>query len=174
MITIREMEEIVYRVSKGLSIDDRIHDDVLQEGLIAAWRRQQAESDAIGNHLGQTAKLRMIDVLNGRREFGNPSTKRRYEPKSLTQYVVEGSADKQTERVDVFQQAEDRADLAPALAVLGARDRAIVDSLYSQGMTQRDTAVLFGITREHLNRHLHSSVFPVMRAAMQSRKGESA
>ena len=57
-----------------------------------------------------------------------------------------------------FEQAEDRAALAPALANLDARDRRILHLRFAEGLSQSEIAARVGISQMHVSRLLRRAL----------------
>jgi RNA polymerase sigma factor (sigma-70 family) len=158
--------EVVRRSVRAVTFDDNLADDMMQEGMIAAWQTLRDDPDAPLSHLGRSARLAAIGWANGRKASGNPTRSRSYEPRPLDVDRREGDFGQHDDATgdwvvpegvvtrDHADETGARVDVERMLARLDPRDAELLRRVYLEDVPIVQVARDLGMTREHVSRML--------------------
>jgi RNA polymerase sigma factor (sigma-70 family) len=151
--------------------DPSERDDIIQEGMIAAWRELERNPDAPMNHLTQRAKMAAMHHVTGKARPTGSIDRYRTSPKNAVGLGVSMSlmdeahdllpSSLQTD--DIAGDIADRMTIADALTFLDDRARALVVGVYLEGRLLTDVAAELGWTRQNARRELDTKILPALR-----------
>lgn len=150
---------------------DPIHDDLVQEALLAIWEvLQRKGTDIAATYLAAAGSHRMNDVLDGRPMRGSPSEGgKTYRPKTVSSDGLAETAPDLWEQllsVDALAEVElayHHGEILSALSDLKPQYRAYVVMRFWGGLRDVDIADRMGTTNKIVGTWWSRAIAPVLR-----------
>ena len=155
----RQQVEALFRYGRGLTHNEPLIEDAIQELFIELWKRHNSlgPTDAIRPYLLVALRRKLVRMLQ-RKDQQSVSWEDETPPEAAEEGAESGIIERESE-------AEERAQLSGAMASLSPRQQEILHLKYFQGLEYKDIAEVLGINYQSV-RNTASAALKALRKSL--------